>query len=135
MRSRRSSIVGEFRVERVRVGIACLLTLHGGAARPCARPDARAARNVAGRSETRKKILETADFSARTAARRCARPRSARLARGRLTRARAWEDAARARIARWWIEWITMLQPLAFTPLPLGSVRPTGWLRNQLRIQ
>jgi hypothetical protein len=28
-----------------------------------------------------------------------------------------------------------MLQPLAFTPLPLGSVRPTGWLRNQLRIQ
>ena len=27
------------------------------------------------------------------------------------------------------------LLPLAFTPLPLGRVRPTGWLQNQLRIQ
>ena len=27
------------------------------------------------------------------------------------------------------------LQPLAFTPLPLGAVRPLGWLQNQLRIQ
>ena len=27
------------------------------------------------------------------------------------------------------------LVPLAFRPMPLGSVRPDGWLRNQLRIQ
>ncbi|HSV73545.1 MAG TPA: beta-L-arabinofuranosidase domain-containing protein [Chthonomonadales bacterium] len=27
------------------------------------------------------------------------------------------------------------LQPLAFRPLPLGAVRPRGWLLNQLRIQ
>ena len=27
------------------------------------------------------------------------------------------------------------LQPLKFRPLPLGSIRPTGWLENQLRIQ
>ena len=27
------------------------------------------------------------------------------------------------------------LQPLALRPLPLGTVEPTGWLRNQLRIQ
>ena len=27
------------------------------------------------------------------------------------------------------------LFPAVFTPLPLGSIRPAGWLRNQLRIQ
>ena len=27
------------------------------------------------------------------------------------------------------------LAPLAFTPLPLGAIRPTGWLARQLRIQ
>ena len=27
------------------------------------------------------------------------------------------------------------LQPSAFYPLPLGTVRPTGWLRDQLQIQ
>ena len=27
------------------------------------------------------------------------------------------------------------LAPLSFLPLPLGSIRPQGWLRNQLRIQ
>jgi hypothetical protein len=27
------------------------------------------------------------------------------------------------------------LQPTAYTPLPIGSVKPTGWLHNQLRIQ
>lgn len=29
----------------------------------------------------------------------------------------------------------TVLQPLAFLPLPLGAVRPHGWLRDQLRVQ
>ena len=28
-----------------------------------------------------------------------------------------------------------LLNPLAFTPLPLGAVRPLGWLERQLRIQ
>lgn len=28
-----------------------------------------------------------------------------------------------------------LLAPLAFTPLPLGTIRPTGWLSRQLRIQ
>ena len=27
------------------------------------------------------------------------------------------------------------LQPLAFLPLPLGAVRPAGWLKDQLRVQ
>ena len=27
------------------------------------------------------------------------------------------------------------LAPLAFTPLPIGAIRPTGWLLRQLRIQ
>jgi len=27
------------------------------------------------------------------------------------------------------------LAPPAFTPLPLGAIRPTGWLQRQLRIQ
>ncbi len=27
------------------------------------------------------------------------------------------------------------LNPLAYTPLPLGAVRPLGWLERQLRIQ
>ena len=27
------------------------------------------------------------------------------------------------------------LQPLAFKPLRLGSIRPTGWLQRQLRLQ
>ena len=27
------------------------------------------------------------------------------------------------------------LQPLTFTPLPLGAIRPLGWLHNQLRLQ
>ena len=29
----------------------------------------------------------------------------------------------------------TGLSPLAFEPLPLGQIRPAGWLRNQLRVQ
>ena len=29
----------------------------------------------------------------------------------------------------------TALAPLAFTPLPLGAIRPEGWLRRQLRLQ
>jgi DUF1680 family protein len=28
-----------------------------------------------------------------------------------------------------------LLRPPAFQPLPLGSIQPTGWLRNQVRIQ
>ena len=27
------------------------------------------------------------------------------------------------------------LAPLAYTPLPLGAIRPRGWLARQLRIQ
>lgn len=29
----------------------------------------------------------------------------------------------------------TTLEPMAFVPLPLGRIRPAGWLANQLRIQ
>src|SRR5687767_8686760 len=55
-------------------------TLHGGAARPCARIEARGTRPLDFLWKPDERILKSADFSAATAARRCARKRSMRLA-------------------------------------------------------
>src|SRR5688572_32429154 len=56
--------------------------LHGGAARPCARTEARGDQRLDFLWRTDEEIVKSADYAARTAARPCARERSVQLAHG-----------------------------------------------------
>ena len=59
----------------------------------------------------------------------------AAVAAGRLTSASGQGSAPDAAVAAGRLTSASGLAPVAFPPLPLGAVRPTGWLRDQLQIQ